>query len=73
MHSSDNTWEPAGNIYAKDKIEEFENKFQNKGKNTVRRRAKIVHDPDFDEDVEMKCKKFEGHLLESCYKDRPLD
>ena len=51
-----NTWEPEENIYAKDKIEDFEAKFRQLPKATDKRKRKPVKesqvDPDFDfEDI----------------------
>ena len=58
--SSSNTWEPAANIYAKDKIEEFENKFKASSKVVKsKRKPKTVvktvveEDPDFGIDAEI--------------------
>ena len=49
-----NTWEPEENIYAKDKIEDFEAKFRQLPKATEKRKRKPVKesqvDPDFDFD-----------------------
>lgn len=51
-----NTWEPEENIYAKDKIEDFEAKFRQLPKATEKRKRKPAKesqvDPDFDfEDI----------------------
>ena len=46
---SQNTWEPEVNIYAKDKIAEFEKKFKGGAKRGRGRKAKIVtEDPDYE-------------------------
>jgi len=45
---SQNTWEPEVNIYAKDKIEEFEKKFKGAKKGRGRKPKVIAEDPDYD-------------------------
>ena len=53
-YRASNTWEPEENIYAKDKIEDFEAKFRQLPKATEKRKRKPVKesqiDPDFDFD-----------------------
>jgi len=55
---SGNTWEPENNIYAKDKIEDFENKMKQVPKSMPPKRKPILPakdedtDPDFDEEDE---------------------
>ena len=45
---SQNTWEPEVNIYAKDKIEEFEKKFKGAKKGRGRKPKVVAEDPDYD-------------------------
>ena len=67
-----NTWEPEENIYAKDKIEDFEAKFRQLPKATEKRKRKPVKesqvDPDFDfEDIPIGKSLFSMPLCGSFY------
>ena len=67
-----NTWEPEENIYAKDKIEDFEAKFRQLPKATDKRKRKPVKesqvDPDFDfEDIPIGKSLFSMPLCDCFY------
>ena len=63
---SQNTWEPEVNIYAKDKIEEFEKKFKGAKKGRGRKPKVVAEDPDYDNVSDLYRKLLFIYLFDDC-------